>query len=129
MTCLTVSSTIHPISAPTGTDADMGGNDKRKPSDVCDTNNLSRLQRDFFLDPTLQVRIPFFMTPPGAECTIAVFEKHRVWLRRKSAGWAQPLAEDGRARVCGKVTHTARLQSAAMRISWLRTNYRSFLGS
>src|SRR5579871_5435843 len=51
MTCLTVSSTIHPISAPTGTDADMGGNDKRKPSDVCDTNNLSRLQRDFFLDP------------------------------------------------------------------------------
>jgi len=29
---LTVSNTIHPISAPTRTDADMGGNDKRKPS-------------------------------------------------------------------------------------------------
>jgi len=28
MTCLTVRSSIHPISAPTGTDADMGGNDK-----------------------------------------------------------------------------------------------------
>src|SRR5450756_1097977 len=28
MTCLTVSSSIHPISAATGTDDDMGGNDK-----------------------------------------------------------------------------------------------------
>ena len=28
MTCLTVSSSIHPISAPTGTDDDMEGNDK-----------------------------------------------------------------------------------------------------
>src|ERR1700716_2785693 len=28
MTCLTVSSSIHPISAPTGTDEDMGGNNK-----------------------------------------------------------------------------------------------------
>jgi hypothetical protein len=28
MTCLKVSSNIHPISAPTGTDEDMGGNDK-----------------------------------------------------------------------------------------------------
>ena len=32
MTCLTVSSNIHPISAPTGTDADIGGNDKLTPS-------------------------------------------------------------------------------------------------
>src|SRR3984957_15622390 len=28
MRCLTVSSSIHPISAPTGTDDDMGGNNK-----------------------------------------------------------------------------------------------------
>ena len=28
MTCLTASNTIHPISAPTGTDDDIGGNDK-----------------------------------------------------------------------------------------------------
>src|SRR5665647_3429910 len=28
MTCLTASSNIHPINAPTGTDDDMGGNDK-----------------------------------------------------------------------------------------------------
>ena len=28
MMCLTVSSTIHPISAPTGTDDDMAGNNK-----------------------------------------------------------------------------------------------------
>src|ERR1700753_4149555 len=28
MTCLTVSTSIHPTSAPTGTDDDMGGNDK-----------------------------------------------------------------------------------------------------
>src|ERR1700721_407046 len=28
MTCLTVSTNIHPINTPTGTDDDMGGNDK-----------------------------------------------------------------------------------------------------
>src|SRR5580692_12025562 len=28
MTCLTVSSSIHPINTPTGTEDDMGGNDK-----------------------------------------------------------------------------------------------------
>src|SRR5580692_3202084 len=36
MTCLTVSNTIHPINTPTGTVADMGGNDKLKPSDLND---------------------------------------------------------------------------------------------
>src|ERR1700760_1020411 len=49
MTCLAVRSNIHPIRTPTGTDADMGGNDKLKPSDLNDWRMMWRLQRDFFL--------------------------------------------------------------------------------
>jgi hypothetical protein len=54
MMCLTVSSNIHPISAPTGTDDDMGGNDK---ADVLVRADLEwhgqngRLQRNFFSNP------------------------------------------------------------------------------
>src|SRR5665647_3687261 len=54
MTCLRVSSSIHPISAPTGTDDDMVGNNK---ADALTRTDLERhgqtggLQRNFFLNP------------------------------------------------------------------------------
>src|SRR6202521_1743507 len=42
-TCLTVRRTIHPISAPTGTDDDMGGNDK---ADALGGTDLERHEQD-----------------------------------------------------------------------------------
>src|ERR1700737_968722 len=49
MTCLTGSSSIHPISAPTGTDADMGGNDKLTLAGMNGTEGTGGVQRNFFL--------------------------------------------------------------------------------
>src|SRR3977135_4579212 len=43
MTCLTVSSNIHPISAPTGTDKDMVGNDK---TDALGGTDVDRHEQD-----------------------------------------------------------------------------------
>src|SRR5664279_1011824 len=53
ITCLTVSSNIHPASAPTGTDDDMAGNDK---ADALVGSNrkeqkIGGVQRNFFSDP------------------------------------------------------------------------------
>src|SRR6185437_13076709 len=121
MTCLTVSNTIHPISAPTGTDADMGGNDKRKPSDVNDAGGFSRgFDALSSCTPTLQVRVPHFMTSPGLECTTAIFEKHRVWPKGKCGQLAQTLhpggAEEGLIGPGVRLPLGAGLQSLAQRI-------------
>src|ERR1700682_5226556 len=79
MTCLTVSSSIHPISAATGTDDDMGGNDK------ADALGGTDLKRDRKRSPLLLLksglfdRYLSFMTSPDPECTCAKLKNHQVW--------------------------------------------------
>src|ERR1700738_3907289 len=54
MTCLTVRTSIHPTSKPTGTDADMGGNHKAEAligTDLERHGQNGRLQRNFFSNP------------------------------------------------------------------------------
>src|SRR5260370_33857901 len=54
MTCLKVRTSIHPTSRPTGTDADMGGNDKAETlagTDLERHGRNGRPQRNFFSNP------------------------------------------------------------------------------
>src|SRR5258706_12136811 len=60
MMCLTVRTSIHPTSAPTGTDADMGGNDKAETligTDLERHGQNGRLQRNFFSNPDNSIGI------------------------------------------------------------------------
>jgi hypothetical protein len=82
MTCLTVSRSIHPISAPTGTDADIGGNDKRTPSLDFKWERTGGVERNFLLRPGQIDRYWPFMTSPGPECTCRELEKRQDNARR-----------------------------------------------
>src|SRR5579864_2088572 len=81
MTCLTVSSSIQPISAPTGMDADMGENDKLTPSIKLahvmrtDRRRSARLLLGSFREMRLGLFSFMFMTSPGADCTTRAIKK------------------------------------------------------
>src|SRR5258707_2530437 len=71
-TCLAVRSSIHPTSAPTGTDDDMVGNDKADGLAGTDLKQHGRNWRRSaqLLHKSGQLdRNWLFMTPPGPECT------------------------------------------------------------
>src|SRR5512135_2458155 len=104
MTCLTVRSTIQPISAPTGTDADMGGNDKRKPSGVNDKISYGGFSY-FFLIPDKSGRGSAFYD-------ISAHGMHHRTLR-KTQGCGR------RAQPPVRLPGTTRLQSVNQRLSCL----------
>src|SRR3979411_3200305 len=85
MMCLAVRSSIQPTSAATGTDDDMGGNDK---ADALTGTDLERngqnwgLQRNFFFKPGQFDRYWPFMASPEPECTSVELEKRQVWPNR-----------------------------------------------
>jgi hypothetical protein len=68
MMCLTVRTSIHPTSKPTGTDADMGGNDKAEAlagTDLERHGRNGRLQRNFFSNPDNSTGIGHLWHLPG----------------------------------------------------------------
>jgi hypothetical protein len=77
-----VRSSIHPTSAPTGTDDDMGGNDKADALAETDLNRHGqnwRRSAQLLLKPGQFDRYWSFMTFPGLECTCAEPKKRQVW--------------------------------------------------
>src|ERR1700687_2869839 len=71
MTCLTVRTRIHPTSTPTGTDADMGGNDKAEALAGTDWNERTEQEASaqLLLKPGQFDRYWSFMASPRPECT------------------------------------------------------------
>jgi hypothetical protein len=81
MTCLTVKSSIQPTSRPTGTDDDMGGNDK---ADALAGSNLERTKTtrrsaQLPLNRANSARHDPFMASPAPDCTCGEPEKGKVW--------------------------------------------------
>jgi hypothetical protein len=119
---LKVSSSIHPIRRPTGTDDDMGGNDKADA--LGGTAGKARAGQGALCatssQPGLFDRYWLFMTSPETECTCAEPEKRQVWpnraTTRASAQVLQGFRMQGAGRK-GKVTRAPDLQSARWRIS------------
>src|ERR1700722_15069927 len=113
MTCLTVKSSIHPISKPTGTDDDMGGNDKADALARLTWNGADRcggVQRNLFRMPGHSTGIGFYdISRTGLH--LHGTQKKRVWPNRDIALHSRATA--------GNVTAARGLQSERGRISSL----------
>jgi hypothetical protein len=106
---LTVRSNIHPISAPTGTDDDMGGNDKAGALGglIWERDGETEASAQLLLKPGQFDRYWPFMTSPGPECTCRELEKPQVW----------PKSDSCARQRTGRVTEAPDLHSAGARIS------------
>src|SRR5436190_14384239 len=94
MMCLIVRTSIHPTSASTGTEDDMGGNDK---ADALAGTVESHGQTEALGETSSQPPDEFgrfcrFMTFPGPECTSANSKKCGLWPCRDMAPIRLPVA-------------------------------------
>jgi hypothetical protein len=79
MTCLKLSSSIHPTSAATGTEDDMGGNDKADALVEWDVARVvGGVQRNFFSNSGQFEPVLVFYDISPARMHLAELKKHRV---------------------------------------------------